>query len=101
MGGARGAKAMLVINDNAAASRFEMPSGDAVAFVEYRRAGDRVVLTHTEVPEALSGQGIGSRLVAGVLDRLRSDGAKVVAQCEFVAAFIERHPGYRSVLADE
>ena len=59
------------------------------------------MLTHTEVPEAMSGQGVGSKLVAGVLDKIRSEGAKVVAQCEFVAAFVKRHPGYQSLVADE
>ncbi len=92
---------MLVVSDNPAVSRFEMTSGDAIAFVAYRLAGDRIVLTHTEVPETLSGQGVGSKLVAGVLDKIRSDGATVVAECEFVAAFIKRHPGYRSLVADE
>ena len=92
---------MLVVSDNPAMSRFEMPSGGAIAFVEYRRAGDRIVLTHTEVPEALSGQGVGSKLVSGVLDQIRSEGTMVVAECEFVAAFIERHPGYRSLVAEE
>ncbi len=92
---------MLVVSDNPAMSRFEMTSGDAIAFVEYRRAEDRIVLTHTEVPEAFSGQGVGSKLVAGVLDKIRSEGRTVVAECEFVAAFIERHPGYRSLVAEE
>jgi hypothetical protein len=92
---------MLVVSDNPAMSRFEMASGSATAFVEYRRAGDRIVLTHTEVPKALSGQGVGSRLVAGVLDRIRAEGAKVVAECGFVAAFIRRHPGYRDLEAAE
>jgi len=90
---------MLVVSDNPAMSRFEMTSGDAMAFVEYQRTGEWIVLVHTEVPEALSGQGVGSKLVAGVLDQIRSEGAKVVAQCEFVAAFIKRHPGYQSLEA--
>ena len=84
---------MLMVSDNPAMHRFEMMSGDAVAFVEYRRVGGHIILTHTEVPEAMSGQGVGSKLVAGELDRIRSEGAKVVAQCEFVAAFMRRHPG--------
>ena len=47
---------MPQVKDNPAASRFEMASGGAVAFVEYERAGDgRIALLHTEVPEALSG----------------------------------------------
>ena len=49
----------------------------------------------------MSGQGVGSKLVAGVLDKIRSEGAKVVARCEFVAAFMKRHPGYQSLAIDE
>ena len=92
---------MSEVRDNPAASRFEMASGDAFAFVEYTRAGDRIVLTHTEVPAASSGQGVGSKLVRGTLDALRAEGVKVVPRCEFVAAYIERHPEYRDLLADE
>jgi predicted GNAT family acetyltransferase len=76
-----------------------MTQGGAVAFVEYQRDGDRTVLIHTEVPEAMAGQGIGSRLVRGVLDQLRAGGGTVVPRCEFVAAYIERHPEYRDLLA--
>ena len=92
---------MPEVRDNPALGRFEMRSGDGTAFVEYRRAGDRIALLHTEVPEALSGQGVGSKLVGGTLDAARAEGLKVVARCEFVAAYVERHPEYRDLLADE
>ncbi len=92
---------MSDVSDNPAASRFEMTSGDSTAFVEYRRAGDRIVLAHTEVPEALSGRGVGSKLVRGTLDAVRAEGLKVVPRCEFVAAYIGRHPEYRDLLDDE
>ena len=93
---------MSEVRDNPARSRFEMASDDEVALVEYRRKGDgRIVLTHTEVPEALSGQGVGSKLVRGVLDRVRAEGSKVVARCEFVAAYVERHPEHWDMVADE
>ena len=91
---------MSEVKDNPALGRVEMTSGDAIAFVEYRRAGDRIVLVHTEVPEAMSGKGVGSKLVRGTLDVLRSEGMKVVPRCEFVAAYIERHPEYRDLLDD-
>ena len=92
---------MSEVRDNPAMGRFEMASG-AVAFVAYERVGGgRIALLHTEVPEALSGQGVGSKLVRGVLDALRAEGSKVVPRCEFVAAFVERHPEYRDLLADE
>ena len=93
---------MSEVKDNPAMGRFEIAGGGAVAFVEYERSGGgRIALLHTEVPQALSGQGVGSKLVRGVLDALRAEGAKVVPRCEFVAAFVERHPEYRDLLADE
>jgi predicted GNAT family acetyltransferase len=93
---------MSEVRDNPARSRFEMASGGAVAFVECERTGGgRIALLHTEVPEALSGQGVGSKLVRGVLDALRAEGAKVVPRCGFVAAYVGRHPEYRDLLADE
>jgi predicted GNAT family acetyltransferase len=91
---------MSEVTDNPAMSRFEMTSNGAVALVKYRLEGDRIALTHTEVPEVLSGQGVGSKLVRGVLDRLRAEGSKVVSRCEFVTAYVERHPEYRDLLAD-
>jgi predicted GNAT family acetyltransferase len=91
MSGARG---------NPARRRFEMASGNVVAFLECRREGeDRIVLAHTEVPEALSGQGVGSKIVRGVLDALCAQRPKVVPRCEFVAAHVERRPKDWDVLA--
>jgi hypothetical protein len=92
---------MLVVRDNPGLGRFEIGSGDAIAFVEYRRIGNRVVLIHTEVPKAMSGQGVGSKLVGGVLEALRTECVTVVPQCEFVARFIRQHPGYRSLAAED
>ena len=91
---------MSEVRDNPALGRFEMTSGDAVAQVEYIRAGGWIVLVHTEVPKALSGKGTGSKLVRGVLERIRSEGTRVVPRCGFVAAYIERHPEYRGLLGD-
>src|SRR4028119_2525140 len=91
---------MSGVEDNPAKGRFEMASGDAVAFVEYTRAGHRIALLHTEVPEALSGQGVGSKLARGALDAVRAEGLKVVPRCGFVAAYVERHPEYRDLLDD-
>ncbi len=92
---------MSEVKDNPAASRFEMTSGGGTASVEYRRAGERIALLHTEVPAALTGKGVGSKLVSGTLDAVRAEGLKVVPRCEFVAAYVERHPEYRDLLADE
>ena len=36
---------MLVVRDNRILMRFETASGNATAFVEYRRTGDQIVLS--------------------------------------------------------
>jgi predicted GNAT family acetyltransferase len=87
------------VRDNRGQNRFELEGdGGPVAIIAYERQGGTIVLIHTEVPEELSGQGVGSRLVGGALDMIRSEGLRVDAQCSFVAAFIERHPAYRDLL---
>ncbi|HEX7038320.1 MAG TPA: GNAT family N-acetyltransferase [Pseudomonadales bacterium] len=79
--------------------RFELPlDGGAVATAHYRIDDGRVVLTHTEVPDAYSGQGIGSRLARGVFDSIRASGRKAVTECAFMSRFAERHPEYSDIL---
>lgn len=65
-------------------------AGDAV--LTYRLDGDRIVFEHTVVPEAAEGQGVGSSLAKAGLAHARSEGLRVVPQCPFVAAYMERHP---------
>ena len=83
---------MSEVKDNPGTRRFEMTSGDSTAIVECPRAGDRIVLVHTAVPQALSGQGVGCKLVRDALDAVRAMALKVVPRCGFLAAYIERHP---------
>ena len=66
---------------------------------EYRRQHDVLTFTHTEVPGALQGQGIGSRLVGLALDDVRRQGQKIVPRCWFVASFVANNPQYRDLLA--
>lgn len=88
----------LEIRQNPEAGRFEIDLGDgASAFVEYRIDGQNILLTHTEVPEAYEGRGIGSHLARHVLDYARTEGYRVQALCPFIAAYVERHPEYQSI----
>jgi len=79
--------------------RYEMLVGDAVAFIDYRREGNIVALTHAEVPAALNGRGIGSALVRGTLEQIKAAGEQVRPLCSFVVAYMERHPEYEAVRA--
>lgn len=82
-----------------AMSRYELPiSDDAMAVVYYSIENGRVVLRHTEVPFEFSGQGYGTRLARAVFDKLRSEGARVIATCPFMALFAARNPQYAAML---
>ena len=89
----------MTVRDNAARHRFEMDIEGGVAFANYRADDSVVVVTHTEVPASLNGRGLGSKLVAGMLDLIRASGRKVVPACGFVASFIRSHPEYQDLLA--
>jgi malate synthase len=82
------------VRDNAARSRFELEIAGGPAFISYRRAGQTLWLDHAEVPAALGGRGVGTRLVRQALDLIRSRGERMVPACPFVAWFIDRHPEY-------
>jgi predicted GNAT family acetyltransferase len=85
--------------DNPAQHRFELEVDGETAFAAYRFEGPDIVFYHTVVPEALSGRGIGSRLVRGALAQVRVRGLKVVPECPFVRTYIEKHPEQQDLLA--
>lgn len=87
------------VTDNPAAGRFELAVDGAVAFAAYRVRDGHLIFTHTEVPESLSGRGVGSRLAKGALDLARARGLPVVAQCAFIAGYIGKHQEYADLLA--
>lgn len=84
--------------DNPAQQRFELEVSGHLAAAYYKIEGDVITFVHTEVPPELGGQGVGSRLVKGALDQVRARGWKVVAQCPFVKAYIEKHADYQNLL---
>lgn len=87
------------ITDNNAENRYEMAVDGNIAFVAYRREREIVVLQHTEVPEALSGRGIGSKLARSVLEHIARRGHRIQPECDFIAAFIKRNPDFSTLIA--
>lgn len=84
---------------NDVSSRYELTVGEQVAVSEFNRLTNAVMFTHTEVPEALEGQGIGSALARGALDDVRAQGLQVIPLCPFIAAFIRRHREYLDLVS--
>ena len=84
------------------ASRYELLlDGRRIGLLAYQRHKSRIALTHTEVTPACMGRGFGSRLAAAALDDAREQGLTVVPLCPFIAAYMDRHPEYRDLVAPE
>ncbi len=87
------------VRDNTALSRFELDAGGVTAFVTYRLGDGVITLQHTETPPQARGQGIASQLIEGTLKALQARGLKAIPQCDFVRAFVAKHPEYRDLVA--
>lgn len=89
---------MDVVN-NEKKSRFEVEVEGKMGVADYRRSGERIEFTHTEVPESLQGQGVGKALAREALEHARREGLEVVPTCRFIAGYIDRHPEYQDLVA--
>jgi uncharacterized protein len=89
---------MNTVRDNRAEQEFELDVDGHRAVAAYQREGERIVFTHTVVPREIEGRGVASKLIRAALDSARDQGLKVVPQCQFVKAYIAKHPEYRDLL---
>jgi len=69
-----------------------------LAVLNYIPMGEIITFTHTGVPPAIGGRGLGSKLVETGLDYARESRLKVRSTCWFVSKYIRRHPEYQDLL---
>ena len=89
---------MLTRDDAAGAYTLDIEDG-AQARANFRKRGDVIAITHTEVPAHLEGRGHGSALMAAVLADVRARGEKVQPLCSFARAYMRGHPETQDLLA--
>jgi predicted GNAT family acetyltransferase len=81
-------------------SRYVLMRGDEeLGFAAYEH-GERgeLVFTHTEIDPERQEKGLGSQLVRGALDDVRtSTDARVVAKCPFVFRYISEHEEFQDL----
>ncbi len=86
----------LEVIHNPDQNRFEITINGQTALAEYNIAGKNMIFTHTEVPPAFEGQGVGSRLAAFALDYAKDNGYKIQPLCPFITSYVRRHPEYHA-----
>lgn len=86
--------------DNGTKGRFLLYVDDkAAGEMTYSRAGDhRIIIDHTEVDPAFSGQGLGKKLVQSAVDYARAESIRILPLCPFAKRTFEADPSIRDVL---
>ena len=89
---------MAEVVNNPAQNRYELVVEDHLAATYYKVSDGVITFIHTEVPPELGGKGVGSALIKGALDQVRAEGLKVIPECSFFKAYIDKHPEYADLL---
>ena len=89
------------ITNNESSSRFESQVNGYTAILTYRCLGKNIVLDHTEVPPALEGRGIASKLAHTAMEFARSEHLVVVPLCPYVSSYLKKHPEYQNLPSEK
>ncbi len=87
-------KAPIEVRHNPGEHRFEAVVEGHTCVADYAMRSGEIVFTHTYVSSELRGRGIAEKLVRTALEYARRENLRVVPDCSYVAAFIQRHPEY-------
>jgi predicted GNAT family acetyltransferase len=87
------------VRDNVERKRFELTEDGRLAWADYRRNGDVLMLPHVEADPALRGTGAAGRLMEGLLAHVRAEGLKVSPVCSYAVAYLRRHREHHDLLA--
>jgi len=90
---------MITVINNEQNQQFLAPVEDETAYMEYRLKDGIIYLMHTDVPDRLSGRGIGTALATYAFNYARENGLKVKVYCPFVLTYLKRHPELANIVA--
>ena len=87
--------------DNVALHQYEFRIGDLIPRTAYiKTKNGEICLTHTEVPSALEGKGVGSSLVRLALEDIERQQLRLVPLCPFVAGYVQKHPEWKRLVME-
>ena len=80
-----------IIQHVASESRYSLTIGGVEAYLTYESPlSDLIRITHTIVPDSLSGRGVGKQLVTRAVTDAIKDGKRISSSCWFATALIEK-----------
>jgi predicted GNAT family acetyltransferase len=93
----------IEVRDDAELHQYSLvEDGSVIGFAAYEDDADTRRFVHTEVDPEHRGGGHASILVQSALDDVRAQGiTRVIPQCSYVKAWIERHPDYQELVSTQ
>lgn len=74
--------------------------GKLIAEISFVPSGDKLtIIDHTWVDESLKGQGVGKKLVALVVEKMRAEQRKIIPLCPFAKHEFDTIPAYQDIRA--
>lgn len=93
---------MAEVINNEEKNRYELKLDGHTAIAEYILNKQGVLFfTHTEVPKEFEGEGVASKLMESAFADAEDRGLKIAPICPFVKSYIQRHPEWKRLLAEE
>ncbi|MBO1765602.1 bifunctional pirin family protein/GNAT family N-acetyltransferase [Allobranchiibius sp. GilTou38] len=91
----------VTVSDHPEQHRYEVfDDGTLAGSSAYADRGGQRVVFHTEVAQEYGGRGLGTMLVAQLLEQIRTSGRRVVPVCPLVAAYLDKHRDQYADIAD-
>ncbi|MBY9066271.1 N-acetyltransferase [Hyphomonas sp. WL0036] len=88
------------ITHDATRQRYSLIVEGVEAYLTYERPSPGIrKITHTIVPDAIGGRGLGKRLVARAIDDIKASGERVLSSCWYASALIDKTPEWASLKA--
>lgn len=74
--------------------------GNQLAEVVFVPTGEHLsIIEHTDVDPSLKGQGVGKKLVAKVVEKMRNENRKIIPLCPFAKHEFDTNPEYADIRA--
>ncbi|MCQ9615679.1 N-acetyltransferase [Paenalcaligenes niemegkensis] len=87
------------VHHNVDQQRFEILEDNVTCVLDYRLSNNVLTVTHTGVPQVVGGRGVAADLTAAALEYVKNHNLKVIPQCSYTAAYINRHPEHKNLVA--
>ena len=89
----------IIVNEKT--NRFELPIGEAIAYIDYGWRKEELVLFYIYVPIPHRGKGYSSALIEYAMQYARDKKVKVIVHCSYINRYLRMHPEHHDLVKSD